>query len=75
MDGSGLVQILEGSDSRFPAWSPDGRYIASPTLITPRSGAEKWVLLVVNIRADTFFIPTDTDGREPLARDRVAWGP
>ncbi|MCC7054631.1 MAG: PD40 domain-containing protein [Gemmatimonadaceae bacterium] len=74
-DGSGLVSVLTGGTASFPAWSPDGRFIAALSIVTPRFGVARSFVFIVNVSADTAFVPKDDQGRELESRNRLVWLP
>ena len=74
LDGTNPVKILFGSESAFPAWSPDGKFIATSTLFA-NHGIKSWILVIVNLKADTALLVKDGAGANVEARNRITWLP
>jgi WD40-like Beta Propeller Repeat len=76
IDGARPTKLAFGSgvDARFPAWSPDGRFLAFAVTYMPQHSVQQHHMMIQDIAADTAFWPADHGNRVP-AQNRIVWLP
>ncbi len=72
IDGTNPFKAVLGNVSNFPAWSPDGKFLAVNVLI---DNASKSLLYIVNLKLVKGFYLTDRNGNAIESRNRITWLP
>ena len=73
IDGSNPVETIINSKMSFPAWSPNGKYLA--VNVIDNDGPETSFLFIVNLAADTAFWAKDKAGNRLASKNRISWTP
>ena len=73
INGTNPVAAIIGGKMSFPAWSPDGKYLA--VNVINNDGPETSFLFVVNLATDTAFWVKDKAGNRLASRNRISWTP
>jgi WD40-like Beta Propeller Repeat len=74
-DGTEPRAALINSEATFPAWSPDGKYIAAIVKETKSSPVERKLIAVIDIKADVAFFIVDSSNQNVSAGNRITWLP
>jgi tricorn protease-like protein len=73
IDGTNPVKAVFGNESNFPAWSPDGKYLAVNVLIG--GATTKCLLYIVNLKLNKGFYVKDSNGNNVESWNRITWLP
>ena len=76
IDGSNAARVFDARVTRFPTWSPDGRYIAAVMLVTPAGTVvARDVIGIANVNSTERFFLVGTDRTSIGAGNRLRWLP